>query len=248
MLRKIFQIALCHGQLTLPEPSSIPSKKMDSVTNKKIYFDSSDSDEEEEEEEKLVIKHPNENEIFQAFKEQIDSLKMITFNFLFRIEQRLCEKFQVKNFHELGHGSFMNYIQQNEQLLFPMDAKFNFSSSESNEIHPTAAIIPFEDLEQFILQALDRSIDQQYIEQIICYHFQIESFEQLGHGLYRSVLNIIQQNKKSKNTSIHYECMMFDEIPLIKSKSILQGMRYYFRKYSYEIYLFRPRKTSSTCY
>jgi len=233
MLKNIFQIAICHGHLTLPDQTIQLSKKDKRMKNKKIYFDSSDSDVELTKKIKSpepIINHPNENEILQAFKEQMGSLKIITFNLLSRIEQRLCDKFQVTHFHELGYGTFMNYIQQNEQLLIPIDMKFNFSSSESNDTHHPIVIIPFEDLEQFILQALDRSTDQQYIEQIICYHFQIESFEQLGHGSYHSVLNIIQQNKKSKNTSIHYECIMFDEIPQLKqkSKSFLKGIEYYF--------------------
>jgi hypothetical protein len=212
-LRNIFQIAICHGHLAVPD-QIIPSNKHQSITNKKIYFDSSES-----EVESTINHHPDDNEILQVFKEQIGSLKIITFSSLSRIEQRLCEKFQLTHFHELGHGTFMNYIQQNERILFPIDAKFNFSSSsESNDQHPTM-IIPFEDLEQFILQALNRSIDQKYLEQIICYHYQIESLEQLGHGSYRSILNTIEQNKKPKHRSMHYECMMFDEIPLLKQRS-----------------------------
>jgi hypothetical protein len=108
----------------------------------------------------------------------------------------------------------MNYIEQNEQLLFPMDTKFNLSSSEYNNTIPTV-VIPFEDLENFILQALDH----QYIEQMICYHYQISSFEELGHGSFHSVFNSIKQNKKSLHTSIHYECIMFDEIPLLKQQA-----------------------------
>lgn len=232
MLRNIFQISICHGNLTLPN-QTIQSKEI-TKKNKKIYFDSSDSDEElisKVKSRESIINQPNENEILHAFKEQISSLKIITFNLLSRIEQRLCEKFKVTHFYELGYGTFMNYIQLNEQLLFSIDTKFNFITSKSNDSHPTI-VIPFEDLEQFILQALDRTTDQQYIEQIICYHFQIESFEQLGHGSYRSVMDIIKQNKKSKNISIHYECMMFDEIPLLKqkSKSFLEGTGFYFIK------------------
>jgi hypothetical protein len=240
MLKNIFQIAICHGDLTLPD-----QKKNDHIKNKKIYFDSSDSEEEliskiKSPELVVVMNHPNEKELLQAFKEQINSLKIITFHLLSRIEQRLCEKFQVIHFYELGYGNFMNYIQQNEQLLFSIDTKFNFISSESNENH-SKILIPFEDLEQFILQTLDRSIDQQYIEQIICYHFHIESFEQLGYGSYHSILNTIKQNKKTKNTSIHYECIMFDEIPLLKQKlkSSFEGRGNYFKNIYSINYLFR---------
>jgi hypothetical protein len=238
MLRNIFHIAICHGHLGLPPDQNIQSvNKTNRVTSKKIYFNSSDSDVEstppKTKSPQPVIHHRNENEILQAFKEQIGSIKIITFTLLSRIEQRLCEKFQTNHFHELGYGTFMNYLQQNQQLLFPADTKFNFASSESND-SSTTVVIPFEDVEQFILQALDRSIDQQYIEQMICYHFQIESFEQLGHGAFRSVFISIKQNKKSNNTSIHYECMMLDEIPMLKqklnkpSKSFLKGIEYYF--------------------
>ncbi|CAF0749457.1 unnamed protein product [Rotaria sordida] len=243
MLRNIFQIAVCHGHLEIPD-QTIQSKelpiKTQCNTNKKIYFHSSDSSDNDIELERKslepIIKHPNDNEIFQAFKEQISSLKIFTFTLLSRIEQRLCEKFKVTYFQELGHGTFNNYIAQNEQLLFSIDTKFKFSSSEydddnNNNNNNTICKISVEDLEQFILQILDRSIiDQQYIEQIICYHYQIESFEQLGHGSFRSIFNSIKQNKKSKNTSIHYECILFDEIPILKqtlnktSKSFLQNV------------------------
>ena len=236
MLRNIFHIAICHGHLGLPNPSIQSVNKSTRATGKKIYFDSSDSDVElttpKIKSPEPIINHPNENEILQAFKEQIGSLKIITFTLLSRIEERLCEKFQTKQFHELGYGTFMNYIQQNQQLLFSADTKFNFSSSESNDSSVTT-VVPFEDLEQFILQAFDRSTDQQYIEQMSCYHFQIESFEQLGHGSFRSVFDSIKQNKKSNNTSIHYECILLDEIPGVKqksnkpSKSFLEGTEYY---------------------
>jgi hypothetical protein len=210
LLKNIFQIAICHGELTLPDRS------VDKTPNKKIYFNSSDSDNESEI--KLpdkVRNHPNENEILQAFKDQIGTLKIITFTLLSRIEQRLCEKFHVNHFHELGHGNFSHFIEQNEQFLFPMDTKFNLSSSECTDTKPTN-VIPFDDLEQFILQAFDH----QNLEQMICYHYQIESFEQLGHGSFHSVVNSIKQNKKSINKSIHYECIMFDEIPLSKQSFI----------------------------
>jgi hypothetical protein len=238
MLRNIFQIAICHGHLAIPDQtiqSKKPVKKTERVTSKKIYFESSDSEVESPE---PVINHPNENEILQAFKEQIGAVKTISFTLLFRIEQRLCEKFKITHFHELGYGTFINYIQQNEQVLFPVDTKFHLSSSEVHDSHPTV-VTSFEDLEQFILQALDRSIDQHYIEQIVCYHFQTESFEQLGHGSFRSVLNTIQQNKKSKNRFIHYECIMLDEIPLLKAKSFLEGTDYYLINSIKKICLFR---------
>ncbi|CAF4311132.1 unnamed protein product, partial [Rotaria sp. Silwood2] len=240
MLRNIFQIAICHGNLEMPDQtiqSKQSSNKNQCNTSKKIYFnssDSSDNDIELETKPKIkpsepVITHPNDSEILQAFKEQIGPLKMITFNLLSRIEQRLCEKFKVTHFQELGHGTFTDYIAQNEQLLFPIDIKFKFSSSECNDNKKTFIVL-FEDLEQFILQILDRSTDQPYIEQVICYHYQIESFEQLGYGSFRSIFNSIKQNKKSQNTSIHYECILLDEIPILKqtlnktSKSFLQDV------------------------
>ncbi len=91
MLRNIFQIAICHGHLAIPDQtiqSKKPVKKTERVTSKKIYFESSDSEVESPE---PVINHPNENEILQAFKEQIGAVKTISFTLLFRIEQRLCE-------------------------------------------------------------------------------------------------------------------------------------------------------------
>ena len=231
ILRSIFQIAICHGRLALPDQTMPLPEKKKPVTNKKIYFSSSESDMElptpsKPKSPEPVINRPNENEILQAFKEQIGSLKMLTFASLSRIEQRLCEKFQVTHFQELNHGSFMNYIQQNEQLLFSVDTKFNLSLSECTNTSPTV-VVPFDDLEQFILQALARSSNQEHIEQIINYHFQIESFQQLGYGSFRSVFDSIKQNKKPNNTSIHYECIMLDEIPLPKqkSKSFLEGNR-----------------------
>ena len=194
MLRNIFQIAICHGNLEVPDQpikSTYLSNKKTCVTNKKIYFNSSDSSDNEIQlvtepiikSSETIINRPNENEVLQAFKEQIISLKVITFPLLSRIEQRLCEKFHVIYFHELGHGTFNNYLTQNEQLLFVNDPKFRFSFSEDNNNNNHAkSVVSFEDTEQFLLQAVDRSVDQQYIEQLACYHFQIQSFEQLGHG------------------------------------------------------------------
>ncbi|CAF3462891.1 unnamed protein product [Rotaria sp. Silwood1] len=240
MLRNIFQIAICHGNLEMLDQtnqSKQSSHKNKSNTSNKIYFHSSDSSDNDVELEiksqtkssEIVINHPNDNELLQAFREQFGSLKNITFTLLSRIEQRLCEKFHVIHFQELGHGTFTNYMTQNEQLLFPIDTKFQLSSSENNDNNPVF-LISFEDLEQFILQILDRSTDEQYIEQIICYHYEIESFEQLGHGSFRSIFNSIKQKKKSKNTSTHFECALFDEIPILKqtlnktSKSFLQDL------------------------
>ena len=213
ILRNIFQIAISHGRLASSDQIMSTTKKHQSNSNKKIYFDSSDSEGE------LTNDHPDENEIIRVFQEQIGSLKVLTFASLSRIEQRLCEKFQVTHFHELGHGTFMNYIQQNEQVLFPSDTKFTLSTSVESNDKPPAVTVPFEELEQFIFQASDRSMDQKYLEQIICYHYQIQSLDQLGYGSYRSILNTIEQNKKSKNLSVHYECMMFDEIPLLKQST-----------------------------
>ncbi|CAF1202196.1 unnamed protein product [Adineta steineri] len=225
MLKNIFQIALCHGNLTIPPPPppDKPAPTTDRTISKKIYFNSSsDSDIEIEVTPKIksserVINYPNEKDILQEFKEQINSLKQITFNLLYRIEQRLCEKFQVKNFQELGQGTFMDYIQRNEQLLFPVNIKFELFSSKLHENNNNSiTTIPYEDIEQFILQTLNKSTDQQNIEQMICYHFQIESFEQLGHGTFPTLFNSIKQKKKLHHTSIHYECLMLDEIPIIK--------------------------------
>ncbi|CAF1199024.1 unnamed protein product, partial [Rotaria magnacalcarata] len=231
MLRNMFQIAICHGKLDMPV-RAIESKEASNKA-KKIYFDSSDESDTEvkltKEPCERVVNHPSDNQLLQAFKEQIGSLKSLTFTLLTRIEQRLCEKFTVAQFHELGHDTFSNYIAQNEQLLFPMDIKFNLSSSECDDKH-TTRLVSFEDLEQFIIQIIDRPTDQQYIEQMICYHYQVESFEQLGHGSFRSIFDAIKLNTKPKNTSIHYECLLFDEIPLIKqtlnktSKSFLPDL------------------------
>jgi hypothetical protein len=234
MLRNIFQIAICHGRLASSDQTAELAAKNNHVTAKKTYFNSSDSSDSDVEvttkknkSPEPVVTRPTENEMLQAFKEQLGSLSTITFTLLSRIEQRLCEKFKVSRFDELEYGSFMNYIEQNEKLLFPVNTTFNFSSFESNENHSTV-LISLEDLKQFISQALDKSIDQQYTEQLICYHFHIESFEQLGHGSFRSIINSI--NQKPKHTCIHYECFMFDEIPLLKqvsnktSRSYLEGI------------------------
>ncbi|CAF1197482.1 unnamed protein product [Adineta steineri] len=224
MLKNIFQIALCHGNLTVPPPPpDKPASKTDRTISKKIYFNSSsDSDIEIEVKPKIksserIINYPDEKDILQEFKEQINSLKQITFNLLYRIEQRLCEKFQVKNFHDLGQGAFIDYIQRNEQLLFPVNIKFELFSSKFHENNNNSiTTIPYEDIEQFILQTFNKSTDQQNIEQMICYHFQIESFEQLGHGTFHALFNSIKQKKKLHHTSIHYECLMLDELPIIK--------------------------------
>ncbi|CAM4781327.1 unnamed protein product [Rotaria magnacalcarata] len=231
MLRNMFQIAICHGKLDMPV-RAIESKEASNKA-KKIYFDSSDESDTEvkltKEPCERVVNHPSDNQLLQAFKEQIGSLKSLTFTLLTRIEQRLCEKFTVAQFQELGHDTFSNYIAQNEQLLFPMHIKFNLSSSGCDDKH-TTRLVSFEDLEQFIIQIIDRPTDQQYIEQMICYHYQVESFEQLGHGSFRSIFDAIKLNTKPKNTSIHYECLLFDEIPLIKqtlnktSKSFLPDL------------------------
>lgn len=231
MLRNIFQIALCQGKLEVPEKKTINSKESSNQNNcpgnNKIYFESSEESEGEvkikEESPDRKINHPNENELLQAFKEQIGSLKKINFTLLSRIEQRLCEKFKVIQFDELGYGTFNNYVALNEQVLFSNDIKFNLSSSETND---NKTLISYEELEQFILQTLHRSIDPKHIEQMVCYHYQIECFEQLGHGSFRSIFDSIKNNRKSKNTSIHYECMISNEIPLCKqalSQSFLKG-------------------------
>lgn len=225
MLRNIFQIALCHGHLTMGDPaneSATSSNKTNSATSKKIYFNSSDSSDNDEKESitkspEPVIHYPNETELFQACKEQTSSLKNVNFTLLSRIEQRLCERFKVTRFEQLGHGTFCNYIAQNENQLFHADTQFKLSSFESNNTNIIDRI-SFEDLEQFILQTLDRFTDQKYIEQIVCYHFQVKSFEQFGHGSFHSVFNAIKQSKKSKNISIHYESILFDEIPVLKQQ------------------------------
>ena len=144
---------------------------------------------------------------------------------LSRIEQRLCERFQVTIFQDLGYGSFTNFIQQNEQLLFPTEFQFNFSSIKSNETKP-AVLVPLEEIEQFLLHTSDRSIDEQCLQQMVCYHFHIETFEQLGYGSFHSVLSTIKQQQSIKRAFVHYECTMLDELPLIKQKSNLniQGM------------------------
>ncbi|UJR23006.1 hypothetical protein I4U23_026032 [Adineta vaga] len=230
VLRNIFQIAVCHGNLTMLDSNVQSRTKIDRVVGKKTYFNSSDSETEpvttlKKKSSEHVINHPNENEILREFKEQINSLKTITFSLLSRIEQRLCEKFKVTQFQELGHSTFMNFIQRNEQFLFPTDCQFNFSSSKSND-NTSTILVPLEDVEQFIFQAFKKSRDQQNLEQMICYHFRVETFQQLGHGSFHSVVNIIQQKQQSKTNSVHYECIMLTEIPFNnqKSKSLVEDL------------------------
>lgn len=228
-LRNIFQIAICQGHLTVPDSTTASkecSTKTKATANTKIYFDSSDSEEESaptSQSAEPTINHPDATQILHAFKEQLNGLESITFASLAHIERRVCERFQVNDFHQLGQGTFLHFIQQHESTLFSKDAKFHFaSSSNCDDIHPTA-MVAFEDLEQLILQARHRSIEEKYLEEIICYHYQIESFEQLGYGSYRSVMNTIRQNNKSMNLSIHYECLMFDEMPLLEQRSKLSS-------------------------
>ena len=213
-LRNIFQIAICRGHLSLPD-SPMKAKP---TTNKKIYFESSDSSDSEVES-PVTVNYPDQTQIFRAFKEQLGASDILTFTSLATIEQRLCEKFQITEFSQLGQGTFLHFVQQHESTLFAVDTKFHFaSSSNSPDIHSTT-IVPFEDLEQFILQARNRPIEQKYLEEMICYHYQVELFEQLGHGSYRSVINTVRQNNKPMNLSIHYECLMFNEIPLLEQQS-----------------------------
>ncbi|CAF1164398.1 unnamed protein product [Adineta ricciae] len=226
MLRNIFQIAICRGNLTLPDSNIRSLRRTDHAVAKKIYFSSSDSEPEattpssKAELPKSAKNQPSEHEIIRELKEQMSSLKSLSFTLLSRIEQRLCERFQVTIFQDLGYGSFMNFVQQNEQLLFPAEFQFNFSSIQSNGIKP-AVLVPLEEIEQFILHTNDRLINEQCLQQMICYHFHIETFEQLGYGSFHSVLSTIKQQQSIKRTFVHYECTMLDELPLIKQKSNL---------------------------
>ena len=210
MLRNLFQIALCRGRVTTqPEPPP------PTVLPKKIYFSSS---EESSEDEKEVIKKilPSEQEILQAFKDQIGSLKSLNFKHLSRIEQRLCEKYQMKSFEEFHQGSFMKYLEQHDQVLFSSDMTLNLISSKSQE--KTMMItknITREDLEQFLRQAKEKTTDRSELEQLVNYHFQVQSFEQCGYGSLQSMINSIEEKQFSSSTDHHYECLIVDgHLPL----------------------------------
>ena len=193
------------------------------ATAKKTYFDSTDSADSEGEETpevehvavKPVVTRVKEDDIVQAFKEQLGSLRTLTFTLLSRIEQRLCEKFAVARFDDLTFGTFTTFIDQHESLLFPVDMRFNVSSSTPPETK-AQLVIPLKDVEEFIRQALHKSIDQATIEHLLCYHFHVESFAHLGHGSFRSVLDAMQSSSVSSASSTHYECILCAELPLLQ--------------------------------
>lgn len=203
MLVNIFQIAICHGQLDQTKIER--SKKSEpTVSNKKIYFDSSESDNDEP---KKIL--PNQNELIQEVQQQMNGLKSLNLSFLSRIEQRLCEKFQVKYFHELNHGTFLDFLQKNQPNLISSEMKFQLANTEKSFEQ-----FSFDELEQYIVHVSDPTID---IEQMICYHFRVQSFEQLGHGSYQSVINQIKQKSKPKLPFLHYESLVLNETSFLNT-------------------------------
>ena len=224
MLRNIFQIALCQGRLTLPdrdlEPAQVTLPRAQG-TSTKVYFHSSDSETDETPDAVHVAAKPlarvNEDDIVQAFKEQLGSLRALTFPLLSRIEQRLCEKFAVARFEDLTHGTFTAFIEQHEPSLFPVDMRFNVGSFASHDA-TAQLVIPLKDVEDFIRQALRKSIDHATIEPLLCYHFHVESFAHLGYGSFRSVLDAMQSSSASPTSSIHYECILCVEVPLLQQQ------------------------------
>ena len=230
MLRNIFQIALCHGRLAQSEPS-VPAvaevSRPARASNKKIYFSSSSSSDSSSDEamettrespvEASVIlparTRPSEEEMLRGFKEQLGSLQTLTFAHLSRIEQRLCEHYGVRHFEELDHGTLLKFIEQHERSLFSDQTRFHLASSSAKESCPTIAR---EELERFLLQAREKQFDQPSIEPLTCYHFQVQSVEELGYGTFRSIWNSLEENRKSINSDVHYECLVVDELTLVK--------------------------------
>ena len=234
MLRNIFQIALCHGRLAQSETPVLSVQEVDRtarVNNKKIYFSSSSSSDASDHEMETTQETPpevnvivppirlSEEEMLRALKEQMGSLQTLTFAHLARMEQRLCEQYGVQHFEDLSHGTFLKYIEQNEQSLFSDQTSFQLVSSSREESRPTRQIVSREELNQFLLHAREKLFDQPSVEPLLCYHFQVQSVEELGYGTFRSIWDSLEEEGKPIDSDIHYECLVVDDLVLTEQAS-----------------------------
>ncbi|CAF0729244.1 unnamed protein product, partial [Didymodactylos carnosus] len=253
VLRNLFQISICLGRFALPEEEkrtnynnskSSPIQQQEK-TSKKTYFpssatssDSSSSETSENEkdskEKKPIVDdrvRPTEENVIEAFKEQISSLETITFQLLERIEQRLCEKFHFERFYELGRGTFVQFLKQNEYLFHEKIDNIQFSFYSDQEllkkkmmvIDMNKTSVSLQEIHQLIFEFLENNNNQKQISEqqekfyefLICYHYHVDTFTSLGHGTFHNVLSKLKQMKKpitvGGKRAISYECTMLDE-------------------------------------
>lgn len=158
VLRSIFQLSLCHGRLTAPETQK-PSP-VEPVSSKKIYFSSSESEEETE-------KRPTEEEMIEFIREENFSRENLTIRNLLQLEKRFVENFKVKSFEQICRGSFLEFLDRNEEKIFDKN-----SLSENENF-----LIDREEIQQFLVKAKRVHNDFQFVRSAFAQHFQTDFFE-----------------------------------------------------------------------
>uniref|UniRef100_A0A8C9SPC0 Wu:fj29h11 n=1 Tax=Scleropages formosus TaxID=113540 RepID=A0A8C9SPC0_SCLFO len=194
----LFQLAICCGSLEVPQ---------DLVAKEKPCKPSKQAKNEEEH----SILPPSEAAIKQYFQERLEtSSGGLTLPIMSKLEKKLVDNFQVKEFTQMKQGTFLEFLVKHNQILQEAGGRSIALSSQENAacgFRPSRQDI-FEFIKQCGSEDQDRSV-----EQALRSHYKIQDSRELGYGQLSALVDKVRWQKGLSNNAdwspVRYESHVF---------------------------------------
>ncbi|XP_029102419.1 uncharacterized protein LOC108939853 isoform X1 [Scleropages formosus] len=196
----LFQLAICCGSLEVPQ---------DLVAKEKPCKPSKQAKNEEEH----SILPPSEAAIKQYFQERLEtSSGGLTLPIMSKLEKKLVDNFQVKEFTQMKQGTFLEFLVKHNQILQEAGGRSIALSSQENAacgFRPSR-----QDIFEFIKQCGSEDQDRiQSVEQALRSHYKIQDSRELGYGQLSALVDKVRWQKGLSNNAdwspVRYESALF---------------------------------------
>ncbi|XP_066560829.1 uncharacterized protein LOC136750017 isoform X2 [Amia ocellicauda] len=200
----LFQLAICCGSLEVPH---------DLVAKEKTRKPAEDKDKKEC---KNTVQPPSEAAVRQYFQDCLSNTSgILTLPFMCKLEKKIAEHFKFKEFACLEHGTFLEFLVKQSQILQDVGGgALALSNQESRRcvFRPNQ-----QDVYEFITQCGTEDQDRlPVIESALRNHYKVKDSRELGYGPLSTLVGFVQRQKQlidsrhsNQASLVRYEAPLF---------------------------------------
>ncbi|XP_056152733.1 uncharacterized protein LOC130127187 [Lampris incognitus] len=205
LARALFQLAICGGSLAAPQDLVLKDKP-------------SKRKERENPEDKPTVTLPSEATIKQYLKDNLSSYNSaVTLANIASLERKLIQNFQVKGFHSLEQGTFLEFLVKHIQLLQETVGSSVSLGGRGMDAQGSGFRPSRQDVIEFIKQCgVLTPTDSETLAQIeaaLRVHYRVQDSRDLGFSLLQTVAAVVRCQMDMSGgggpSQVYYESALF---------------------------------------
>ncbi|XP_070575816.1 uncharacterized protein [Ptychodera flava] len=208
LARQMFQLAICTGRLEPPEGFMIGGQTSHDMES----HDASAAENVNDVDTQQQIP-PTAAALLQQLVKYLERCQgNLNLSILSRIEKKLADHFKFESFLAMGHGTFLEYINNHPQMLEEYGGSQLGIGSSGSTVSGSIYRPNRQDILEFIQQcgALDKG---DLIESSLSSHYKLSTVRELGHGSLLQLINTVkkqQRNTSDLSTSTLYSKVIYE--------------------------------------